>query len=302
MIANNVRAMDLESVHTYIEEESNRGELLIYVAVGCAVGRYPEGEHPMQQYPPYLRQFACPQICVLIDPMLEMPPRAIADVLSIDRDITILPVLTDFYHTSDSLFLGKLATLCSMSHGRIRMIVQEFNGSNTNLHYPIHLGRGILKTVLYDPTYSDGGGCSPDLSSPILLDENGGFLQPYHDRLCDVQKTCPSALFKQQLADRLYPVVHLLQRNYRILRNLEEPRDWCTDEVVSGPLLRFRFIYNVCAGDRIDELREILMAVVQDLCVVSESYLSEADMLAIVDSGGNELETMWKSVRALLEV
>jgi len=294
--------MDLDSVYTYIEGESG-GELLIYVAIGCALGRYPEGEHPMQQYPPYLRQFACPHICVLIDPLLEMPPRAMADVALINHDITILPVLQDFYHTRDSLFLEKLARLCLDSHNSIRMIVHEFNGSNTNLHYPVHLGKDVFKTVLYDPTYSDGGGCSPDLSGIALLrDENRDFLQPYHARLCDIYKKVPDALFVKQLNNRLYPIVHILQRMYRILRNLEEPRDWCTEDVVSKPLTQFRFTYNVREGERVTELRDVLLGVVQDLCIVSESYLLEADMIAIVDSPGKELETMWKSVRALLDL
>ena len=299
--------MDLESVFTYISGETSQKNLLIYVAIGCAVGRYPEGEHPKQQYPPYLQKFACRQICVLIDPLLEMPPRAIADVAKLPGDITILPVLQTFNHTNQhgecSLwFLDRLTQLC-MDSPDCRMIVQEFTGENVNLYYPTHFGRGILTNVLYDPTYSDGGGCSPDLSAiQILCDQRGNFIQPHHSRLQDIYKIVPTNIFKKQFHMRQYPIIHLIQRQYRILRNLEEPRDWVTDRVLKNPMREYCFIYSIDAVDYLQQLRKILLAVVQDLCILSQSYLTEEEQNTIVDSSGKEFETMWNSVGAILDM
>jgi hypothetical protein len=297
--------MDLESVFTYISEEALQGDLLIYVAIGCAVGRYPEGEHPAQQYPPYLQKFACRQICVLIDPMLEMPPRAMADVAKLPGDITILPVLQTFHHTGQEdecslWFLDRLTQLC-MDSSNCKMIVHEFTGININLYYPTHFGKNILTNVLYDPTYSDGGGCSPDLSTiQILCDQRGNFLQPNHSRLQDIYKTVPKHIFNRQFRMRQYPVIELLQRQYRILRNLEEPRDWLTEHVLQHPIHKFCFIYNIDTVDSLQQLRKILLAVIQDLCILSESYLTEEEGNTIADSAGKELETMWNSVGAIL--
>jgi hypothetical protein len=289
--------MDLSSVYSYLEEESRTGPLLVYVAVGCAVGRYPEGEHPQQQYPPYLQTFDCRQICVLIDPDLEMPPRSMADTAELATDITILPVLESLYHSVDhDGFLDRVAQLCLTTQNRL--IVQEFNGSNTNLHYPMHLGREVRKYVLYDPTYSDGGGCSPNLSAiELLRDARGNFVQPQHARLQDLYGTVPAEIFKKQFKSRFYHVVQILLRKYRIVRNLEEPRDWVTDTMVSTAMQQFCFIYDLPVDG---SLQALLLAVVQDFCALGQTQMSLEEMRTIVESPGNEMETLWGLTGSLL--
>ena len=293
--------MKLSEVYTYLEEEVHRSTepLLIYVAIGCAVGRYAEGEHPPQQYPPYLRTFACRQICVLIDPNLEMPPRAMADTANLSADITILPVLENLYHSDQhDGFLDRLAKLCLETENR--MIVQEFTGTNTNLHYPMHLGKDILKYVLYDPTYSDGGGCSPDISGiELLRDARGDFLHPQYSRLQDIYNTVPEDMFKQQFKSRFYNVIQILLRKYRILRNLEEPRDWLTETMVSTAIRPFCFIYNLPANGPLDA---VLMEIVHDFCILGKTQMSTEEMRTIVESPGKELETLWGITGSLLGI
>ena len=297
--------MDLVSAFTYINDECETGSI-IYVAIGCSVERYAPSKHPPQQYPPYLHAFNCPQICVLIDPRLEMPPRAYADVAavaatatkSISGDITILPVIEDYNHTSyygesTSWFLDKLSQLCLTK--RVQLIVQDFTGTNIHPFYPIHHGRKILKKVLYDPTYKDGN-CDPDMSAiKVFRDEEGGFIQPMYSPLNELRWVSHD-VFKAQFKLRTYPTLNMLLRLYKIMRGFAEPKDWCTEATVETHLRYYSFIYDITSGDFTSRLRQTLMASLKDICIMSGKPLSDVALYAIVDSAGDEMETMWKAL------
>ena len=294
--------MDLENAYAYIESESNN-ELLVYVAIGCSVDLYPPGEHPPQQYPPYLSEFKCPQICVLIDPKLEMPPRSMEDIADLDADITILPVQQEFHHTSrygesTAWFLEKIIGLCATK--RVKLIVQEFTGANIHLYYPFHYGRRILKNVLYDPTWGDGG-CYADFSKiQIFRDTEGNFLQPRYLPL-NIVKTLAPNILKEQLTGRMYPTVHLLLRLYRILRNLEEPRDWCTIDIVRPYLRYISFIYNISMDSFELCLYQTLLASTRDVFMLS-GKVSEEEVVAVVKSAGKNMEEIWNRTKSSLPV
>ena len=289
--------MDLASTCTYIEERCASGPLLIYVAIGCSLELYPPGEHPAQQYPPYLRTFHCPQICVLIDPRLEMPARVLTDIAGETADITILPVLEYFHHTSEygestAWFLERLATACVSKQAQL--IVQDYTGANIHPYYPIHLDRGVLKKVLYDPTYRDGG-CFVDMSAiQIFRDAEGGFIQPIYTPLSVLRELVPHNIFLEQLRARKYPILSMLFRLYKILRGLAEPRDWCTVYRLDSIIRYYSFIYGVSATNVLDSLRNILLASVKDMS--TGRPLSEATMAAIVDSPGDEMDLLWNDV------
>jgi len=294
--------MDLESACSYIESESNN-ELLVYVAIGCSLSTYPPNKHPPQQYPPYLREFDCPQICVLIDPRLEMPPRAVADVASLEADITFLPIQQVFNHTnkwgdSTAWFLERLVKLCAKPDSRVKLIVQEFTGANIHLYYPLHYGKGILKNVLYDPNYSDGG-CYVDFSKiNIYRDAAGGFVQPMYKTLQELRSISP-AFVKEQVEARFYQTVHLLWRLYKILNGREEVRDWCTKETVERHLRYMSFIYNIPISDNITCLRDTLMASTRDIVMISGAALNEEQIHTIVESSGKELEILWTTAKQI---
>jgi hypothetical protein len=295
--------MDFETAYSYIESESNN-ELLVYVAIGCSLTTYPPNKHPPQQYPPYLREFDCPQICVLIDPRLEMPPRAVADVATLEADITFLPIQQEFNHTnqwgdSNAWFLDKIVKLCIKPDSRVKLIVQEFTGANIHLYYPLQYGRNILKNVLYDPNYSDGG-CYVDFSKiHIYRDAAGGFIQPMYMPLHKLRFISP-ALVKEQVQGRFYPIVHLLWRLYKILHGREEVRDWCTMETVETRLQYMSFIYNIPRNEYITCLRDTLMASTRDIVILSGALFNDEQIHAIVESSGKELETLWTSVKQSL--
>ena len=285
--------MDFNNVQKVVQDESTGGELLIYVAVGCALGRYPAGEHPKQQCPPYIDALPGKKICILIDPMLEDPPRANAESSAL-----ILPIRAALSYTPLG-FLQNLIDLCMDSSRRVRMIVHDFTGADINAHYPTYLGETLYKRVLFDPTYGDGG-CFPDLAGiRILCDGTGNFLQPKYSRLQDIQKMDKNVLISE-FKVRQYPIVHLIARMYRIQRGLEEFRDWCTGNVCAVHLDRFCLVYKITESDYDMRLRRVVELTIQDLCVVSESYLSDEEIDTIVESPGRELENMWKTIGSIL--
>ena len=300
--------MDYNTVFAICKEEAAQGPLLIFVAVGCAVGYYPDDEHPAQQYPPYLLHFSCRQICILIDPALELPPRSLADVAKLPVDVLIVP-LQEYLHSrsepsvegSHGRFLDSLARLCLQRGSETRMIVADYTGRDCNREYPFHLaneeseGYELFKKVLYDPTYGEGG-CRPDLDAiTILHDEHGDFLQPRYLRFQDMKESVPKEIFMKQWRDRKYPIVHILAHQYRIQRQLEVPRDWLTDEMVGQALQQISHIYGS------DSLQIVLPRILDDLCAISHTHLEREDILAIVESPGNEFENMWNMVQVLLD-
>ena len=295
------KTMDLASTCTYIEERcASDRPLLIYVAIGCSLELYPAGDHPAQQYPPYLRTFDCPQICVLIDPRLEMPARVLTDIAGETADITILPVLQYYHHTSNygestSWFLERLATACLLKQAQL--IVQDYTGENIHPYYPIHLDRGVLKKVLYDPTYRDGG-CFVDMSAiQIYRDAEGGFIQPMYTPLSVLRGLVPHDVFMEQLRAHKYPTLSMLLRLYKILRGLAEPRDWCTVERMGGVIRYYSFIYGVSATSVLETLRNILMASVKDMYALAQrGILTEAALTSIVDSPGDEMGWLWNDM------
>jgi len=292
--------MDYNSVYTYIEDEFKKGgTLVIYVAIGCSAAHHLPGRHAMQQYPPYLREFSYPQICVLIDPALEMPPRAYEDVPDSTGDITFLPIQQGFHHdsrygeTSTAWFLEKLVGMCNV---RVKLIVQEFTGGDLRLRYPMHLGFTILKHVMYDPCYSDGS-CSPDLDAiRIYRDAEGGFIQPVYSPLHEVRDIVTRDVLKMQFQVRYNSIVHMIMRFYRILCGREEPRDWCTLERVAPHLMYYSYIYRITATLTNEKVREILVASVKDLCLLTGRELSIEAANALVESSGKEMEDFWKSI------
>ena len=290
--------MDCLTASAIVREEAAR-PLVIFVAIGCAVGRYPEKEHPMQQYPPFLRTFRCNQVCVLIDPCLEMPPRILTDIPDRLDYVSVVPIQSNYEFSQDDGFLQTCIDLCKNPDLRVKLIVQDYTGRDIAPYYPVDQGPRIFQTVLYDFTYSDGG-CSPDLSKVILMDEDGNFLQPLYSRFQALTSAACKESLKQELKRRQYPVIHLFQRFHRIRNNQEEPRDWCTEEIVRRRLQHFCRIYNIGECDIVTQVRRVCMSVLEDLCAVSNAYLTESEHIRILEGNGKEFEQVWNVVTSMI--
>lgn len=295
------KKMDYLTAQTIVLDEANTGQpLLIFIAIGCSLDRYPDGEHPKQQYPSFMNDFTCNQICILIDPYLEMPPRILTDIKDKLDHVLVLPIQANFDFIKDKEFLQTFLDLCMNTNLQVKMVVQDYTGRDINLYYPVHHGPTLFKNVLFDFTYGDGN-CFPDLSKGILMDESGDFIQPLYSTFKILAKNSCREILQREMKSRSYPVIHLFQRLYRIHRKLEEPRDWCTEEVVKRRLPRFCVIYNIRATDLYEQIRSILMSVVDDLSNITDSYLTEREQIGIVDSPGKELENMWKLAESIAD-
>ena len=293
--------MDYVSVQKIIEEDANKGPLLIYIAIGCSLKYYPEGAHPKQQYPPFMETFPCNQICILIDPLLEQPPRSLKDISEEKKpyEIKVLPIHSNFiFKTPDEDFLHNLIRLCINPSLCVKMIVQDFTGRDISNYYPIQLyDDSLLKNVLFDATYGDGG-CFPDLSTITILQKDGNFLHPKYMRFSELWHNASKHIFVQQFKLRRYPVFKIAML-YRILRHIEEPRDWCKEEDILAYIPQYCKIYSLSQKGVHIILRDILKNIVQDLCIVSESYLTESEMDSIVDGSGKDFDNMWKMVEII---
>lgn len=187
----------MEEFLTELHTNTNSHKVL-YIAIGCAQGFYPEGKHSAQQYPPFLQEWNQPpnaeQFILLIDPLLEDPPRSVVDaVLTLDSEwlgrIHFFQKQTHFhwYDESCRVFIRKLFDfiLDNSNTGSVYLIVQDYSGYELKQEFLTFLGgfspesAAILrKRVLFDPSY-DGPSCFPDLSIPLLRDdETGDFLDP----------------------------------------------------------------------------------------------------------------------------
>jgi hypothetical protein len=288
-------AFNFETAEAIVREESEQKELLIYLAIGCALGRYAPGEHPAQQNPPYLKAFHCHKICILIDPCLEMPPRATKDPI---EDTLFMPIQQEFEYYSQ--FLKNLIEICTDPLLCVKMILHDFTGKDSNQYYLAHFKdkdkANLFKNVLFDPMYGDGD-CCPDLNKVNILRNSSGFIQPKYSRLQDLQKINKDVLISE-LKMRKYSV-DLIARMYRIHEDLEEIRDWCTDKIIQEHYVRFCIIYNICYMGEETRLKEILMKIVEDLCVVAETFLSEEEIMGILSSS-KSLENLWKMVGTIL--
>lgn len=290
--------MNLHDAASFLSEAALTEPLVIYVAIGCALGGYPPGAHPPQQYPPYLRAFARRQICVLIDPHLEMPPRAQEDIQGVGRDVTILPVLERFEHSPreaecSAWFLHDLARLCT-EHKHF-LIVQEFTGAPLNNHYPFHLGPAVMNYVLYDPTYSLIGDCFPNLNdTQIYIDDAGRFRQPLYSPLSDFADH--PGLVRHLIEERAYNTVHLVARLYKILRGQEPPSVWCTENQIAAHLRYFSLVYRIPEGEIVSQLRHLLSAIVYDHGSIAGRRIVQADIDALLEGPRNELSAFLKHV------
>ena len=187
-------SMTLNDITTLCTKICNEEQTTIYFAVGCGLEYYAPGTHPPQQYPPFMAEFPGRHICILMDPLLESPPKVYADLgVSVPDtgsdtgpvtigNVTFIPVRRNFEWGSEEarLFIDELCILCLDTPARL--IVQDYAGNYIDRYYPIdRLGTQITKKVLFDVTYRDGG-CFIDLGAVrILRHRDGSFVQPRYD-------------------------------------------------------------------------------------------------------------------------
>jgi len=275
----------------------------IYLSIGCAQGWHsPETQQP-QQYPPQIAALPGRKLCILIDPQLESPPVSVktldpaanpADtVYVINPNLTFVVIRRNFIWPELSL-MNRLYALCTQT----RLIVQDFTGEIIDRYYP--KTPGLLRNVLFDYTYNDGG-CFIDFSKiSILQRPDGSFIQPAREPIADVHPFTTPEQLAPILKARTDILFNYVQRLYRIQTNTEPFRDWCTPDVVARYADPLFAVYGIPPATDTGSLERLMLAAFADLSAAADDHFDPAAALTIIRYGGKDYETALRVLRDIL--
>jgi hypothetical protein len=267
--------MDVAATLHYIENHP-APTLLVYVAVGCAQGRYLPGEHSAQEYPPFIRDFdVAHRIVLLIDPDLEDPPRT--DVAPTDTTVTFIPIRQPlFWNTSrpDALHGPTLIrALLDLRPTPDYIVVQDYTGDNIAPYDPDIPGR-----VLFDATYGDYG-CFVDFTKHHRIPRDpatGAILHLDRLPLRDIPTDFPD-LRHRQARSRASDLRYYIHRTLRVLRGQTDAAAWCSPAEVEARLRRLAPTYCPAVSIILTEatLTQIAVAMLRDFGIQSTALLAD---------------------------
>jgi len=288
---------------------------LVYVAIGCSQAHYAPDEGTPQEYPPFVAAWPGRKVIIMIDPLLETPPRGYAQAgiradpapMVTDGTVTFFALRQNFHWPErwapDLQAIDEctefIHRLCRFAIARSHLIVQDYSGTNIAPFYPTDLGPALFNRVLFDVTGNDGG-CLVDFSKiQVLRAPNGDFVQPMYApllRLQQLQSTALSAEIKRRADDLLNYVI----RYYRVLRGLDIQRDWYSLPNVMRAAKPLFAAYGVeCSADA-DSLYRLFSYGLFDVCTVAEHFMTEADVHELVH--GQSFEQIRTSVHLLRDL
>ena len=270
-----------------------------------------------QGYPPFLKSMGTRQLCILIDPLLEDPPRPCEGFQrGADQEIIVvgethfIPLRRNFEWTSsgdarrsteDTAFIH---TLCAytLEKPRTRMIVQDYSGKEIQRYYPIQtFGKELIRKVLFDFTYQNGG-CFVDLSKVniLLCEDSFSFMQPLYERLTYVFKYLTAEQKKFLLNSRHNIFYSFVKRLHKIQEGVEPPRDWCTPQIVMDMIPSFCVNYSTPYSTDQRDLEELLVAYLSDLCLTSDTQMTQDEIMECVRSPTNMYQDTLSLLKGIL--
>lgn len=223
-------------------EDHPASSLLVYVAIGCAQGRYAPGAHSAQEYPPFIRDFRVDhKIVLLIDPDLEDPPRALEDNPT-DTTVTFIPLRQSLSWGDESHAIHGptlVKALLDLRPTPDYIVVQDYTGEDIAPHDPDIPGR-----VLFDATYGDYG-CFVDFTKYYRIPRDpatGAILHLERLPLRAIPADFPD-IRRRQTDNRAAVLRYYIHRTLRVLRGQTEAADWCSPAEVETRLRRLAPIY-----------------------------------------------------------
>lgn len=249
-----------------------------------------------QGHPPSVKALGGRQICILIDPDLENPPRCCGmttptnSPMIQEGQVTYITSRRLFsWGGTDTSFINDLCNLALTS--RTFLIAQDFSGKIIDDYYPIQqFGPRLLKKVLFDFTYRDGG-CFIDLEKiRILRREDESFVQPAYEPVSTFLRLAPPSLVVAIVKARNIDAWCYMKRLHNIQRGTEEFRDWCTVPVVRTKMRPLCLIYGTPLSTENSALEETMVAYLSDLCYAAEHPMTEEEKRTIVRSIGKEYQ------------
>ena len=281
---------------------------IIYVAVGCSMAHWPVGDmHDTPQgHPPPIKALGGRQICILVDPTLENPPRCTGltapTMEPIIRTAEATYIVLRRYFDWDNGDQPLIEALCHQAiTTKTRLIVQDYAGNIINQHYPLaQFGRPLLQKVLFDFTYQDGG-CFIDFSKVrIITRPDGSFVQPFYEPVADVIPHLDKAQREFILRSRNDTLHCYVKRLHNVQSGTEEYRDWCTPHhlhLKMGPLTT---IYKTPHSTDNAALEKLMVAYLHDLCRAVGDFMSADDALALVKKEGKDYHQTLELLMAIL--
>jgi hypothetical protein len=292
------------------------GPALIYVAIGCGQGYSEPHRHSPQEYPPFMNEMAGRQICILIDPLLESPPKAYEDlgftqaiaagaatdpVVQIGR-VSFIPIRRNFEWNSldDTAFIDQLCALCLQTP--CRMIVQDYTGAYIDRHYPINrFGPILTKRVLFDVTYNDGG-CFIDFTKVrILQTPDGDFIQPLFSTIYTIKQCHFPDLLATVIKRRNDVFITYVKRLHRIQAGEEVPRDWCMAYHVFERIREVCQVYSVPRVTDTPTLERLMICYLFDMCGCVGDYMTEEEARTLIRTKGKEFEDALKMLTGVIQ-
>lgn len=284
---------------------------IIYLGIGCSQAHRSISQElqPQQEYPLFLEQISGSQICILIDPLLESPPVAFPKDIPEDPSGITRVGRTSFIMqrryfdwttgSPDDSFIERLCMFCM--HTPTRLIVQDYTGQYIHNYYPLErFGPVLLKQVLYDFTYNDGG-CFIDFSKvKLLIRPDGSFVQPRYETITAIRDYVSHEQMTTLLKERQLSVTNYIRRLYRIQRGQEEYRDWCTADVVSRRMASLCVVFGLPHNTDTETLERMMLAYLWDLTAAVHDYISEEDALLIIRRPTAEYEDALKLLVSVL--
>lgn len=255
--------------------ESHRTpSLLVYIAIGCAQGRYPPGEHSPQEYPPFIRNFHIGhRVVLLIDPELEDPPRALADNPDAVAagTVTFFPIRSYLNWeptTNPNSLYGPhlLRTLLTLRPPPDFIVVQDYTGIDIAPYDPYIPGR-----VLFDATYGDYG-CFVDFTRHTHIPRDpatGAILHLNYLPLRAIPIAIYPDLYRRQREARASDLRFYIHRYIRVLRGQAPDADWCSSAEVARRQARLDAIYRprTCRSGSMEDLADLATYMLLDFGV-----------------------------------
>lgn len=284
---------------------------VIYVGIGCSLGwNQNDLSQLQQQYPAILATFPEPRVCILIDPLLEYPPRA---TMSSPAPVPILnhPAYTrstapivkqgttffsiyhdfDFTRNYDAEFLHNLCSQCVETKGDTKLIVQDYTGRDIRPYYPTDIfGEAIRPFVLYDMTYRDPG-CYVDFSTVhVLRDESGNFIHPSHCTLRKIRQVARvgSRILQDEIKRRTDIVINYLYRRYAVQAGYKEPADWCSPANIAVHLQQLIPAYGLPTDLTQTNLKQVMVTCLQDVGDIMDKEISSQTICDLMDKNSSE--------------
>jgi len=122
-------------------------------------------------------------------------------------------------------------------------------------------------------------------------------MQPLYERLTYVFNYLSAEQKKFLLNSRHNTFYSFVKRLHKIQAGVEPPRDWCTEKIVRDMIPSFCVIYNTPYSTDQQSLEELLLAYLSDLCLSSDTQMTQEEMNECVRSPTN----MYQDTTCLLK-